>query len=300
MSRTGFSLVLLVLVSAFSLGCGDSPAPKVSKGAEESTTTVNSEVEDDGLPEQNEPPVSAAIETVTTPDGSESTPAKAVKETAFDRLCEAYSSADADGWAAAEREILAAGHAATPTLVAALNDGAEHERELAASLLAQTGAISPQAKAALTKALKDESTFVRANAVAALCATGEASPEVFAVVEELLSRDDANSRMMAVASIGNLGVKAESLIPKVIELLNEEDNQLRQAAASALGQMGPKGKPALEKLQSIAADDPDEIARQTAVSAIALIKGEEPKAPGEESDSGTTVIPASSTKEVDK
>lgn len=289
MSRPGLALVFLAMVSAFAVGCGESPAPKEPPASAEPTDI------DDGLPEQDEPPVSAAIETPTVPPNAPIAPAE---PTAFDRLCKAYVDGDADGWAAAEQEILKAGAESTPSLVAALNDGAEHERELAASLLAQTGAISPQAKKALRKALNDESKFVRANAVAALCASGDSSDGVIKVVTELFDGDDVDSQVMAVVSIGNLGEKAESFVPKITALLDNEDAQLRQSAAMALGQIGPKSEPALEKLKSIASDDPDEGARESATSAIASIQGEEPKAPIEES--GPPIIPASSSQEVDK
>lgn len=298
MLRQKISLIVIATVSVVSIGCGDSPSsPEPSLTAASNAGETTGANEPNEPPEQDEPPVSAAIE-VPTADASVTD--EPVEETAFDRLCKAYTNGDADGWASAEQEILKAGHAATPILVTALNEGAEHERELAASLLAQTGAISPKAKAALRKALTDESTFVRANAVAALCASGDSSPELIEVLEELLGQNDTDSRVMAVVSIGNLGEKAESFVPVITELLKDKDTTLRQAAVSALGQIGSKGQPALEQLESIASEDPDEATRQAAVAAIALIRGEEPKAVDPVGDTGTEVIPASSTREVGK
>ncbi len=296
MSRPLIFLLTLAAVVGFAIGCGGSTT---SPDPESSVRTDSASPESGGLPEQSEPPVSASVDPpmVTAP-----VPVEPQEETAFDRLCKAYVSGDGDGWAAAEKELLEAGHDATPALVAALKDGAEHERELAASMLAQTGAISPQAKAALTAALDDESTFVRANAVAALCATGDSSPGLMKVINELLAREDTDSRLMAVVSIGNLGEKAESFVPALTRMLDDAEEKLRQAAVTTLGRIGPTGESAIEKLESIAADDPSPETRQSAATAIALIRGEESKGadPTTGQASGTPVIPASSSQEVGK
>ncbi|MFK7821109.1 MAG: HEAT repeat domain-containing protein, partial [Planctomycetaceae bacterium] len=282
----------LVAVTLVISGCGESKVPATS-------VTISMESEEPTIPEQDEPLVTATTEqpTVVVKLNQDASP----PETAFDRLCKAYTTGDADGWAAAEKEILDAGSAATPSLVAALTDGTEHQRELAASLLAQTGAISPPAKAALRKAISDESAFVRANAVAALCAIGDVFPELIATIEELLGREEQESKLMAIMSLGNLGPAAASLVPKIIPVLDDSNSELRRAATAALGQIGAEGKVALEKLQVLAADDPDAEIRQSATNSIALIRGETASDKADSTNGGRTeVIPASSSKEIDE
>jgi hypothetical protein len=285
-------LILLSAVSLFVVGCGDSNTPPP-------TTNIRTTADEVTLPEQDEPVVTAMTEQPTVV--LKTTPEPLPPETAFDRLCTAYTSGDADGWAAAEKEILESGAGATPSLVVALTDGAEHQRELAASLLAQTGAISPPAKLALRKALSDDSAFVRANAAAALCAIGDVSPELLGTIEELLGREEQESRLMAVMSLGNLGPEAAGLVSKVVPMLDDTDTELRHAATTTLGRLGSKGAVAIEKLQALESDDPEAEIRQSATAALALIRGDEPKTGSDESaDSGTNVIPASSSKEVEK
>lgn len=273
----------VVVLSVAGCGGGDTPAP--------SPPSSNSDVAvDNTIPEQSEPLVSASGQNVVTDISS--APAPEPPPTPFERLCTAYASGDGEAWSKAEQELLKQGASATPSLVAALKQGAAHERELAASLLAQIGSITPDARTALVAALKDESMFVRSNAAATLCAIQDSCPELVETLRDLMRQDDKDNRVMAASSAGNLGARAVELLPELKALLDAPEVAVRIAAAQTLGQFGKAATPALEKLEAIAAADTDDTVRTSVVEAIASIKGEPPKGSG-------LVIPASSSKTAD-
>ncbi len=249
------SLCVLAATIILTTGCGEKPATEMVDAARNQPAP-------EPIPQQDEPALPATTENPVVAVVPVSQTAVVVPPTPFEKLCKAYASGDGDAWSAAEKELFEQGHAATPSLVAALNDGAAHERELAASMLAQIGSVTPEARTALKTALKDESLFVQANAVATLCAIEDDSPEVLAALTSLLQQEDKDSRRMAVSSAGNLGAKAAALVPAIKQFIEDEDTQLRDAATAA----------------------------------IARINGEAP-APAEEE--GSVILPASSSKTID-
>lgn len=280
MARTLCFLAVVIVVS----GCGETQAPPTADSSV-TATTADLGIDDADLIAQSEPVLSAEEEAAVVGNA----PTTEIPATPFRKLCDAYASGDGDAWNAAEKELFALGHEATPSLVAALNDGAAHERELAASMLAQIGSISTEARTALKQALTDESVFVQANAAATLCAIEDPSPELLTALERLFSQNDKDGRIMAISSAGNLGRGAAKLVPQLAKILRDENPEVRRAAVETLGKVGPDGKEAIESLQTMADSDPDEDLRESAKDAIAKISGE----PAAEQ---TSVIPASASK----
>lgn len=268
MTRTLFPLAVLILLS----GCGERPATEMV--ADSNSPETQQSVDTAPIPSQDEPPLSASTEPTVVPlQPTMTVSAQTVlPPTPFEKLCAAYTSGDGDAWATAEKELFELGPKATPALVAALNQGASHERELAASMLAQIGSITTEARAALKAALTDESLFVQANAAATLCAIEDDSPEVLSALNSLLEQDDKGSRMMAITSAGNLGTKGTSLVPKIEPLLEAEDAELRDVAATAIARI---------KGEEIASDDDAEADDETT------------------DQIETPILPASSSKPID-
>ena len=268
-------------------GCGGDTSTPV-----EQQQVSNADIPiDNTIPDQDEPLVSAS--SVNPVAGTTVTSApKPPPPTAFERLCEAYTSGNGEAWSAAEQELLEQGAEATSSLVAALEKGAAHERELAASLLAQIGSITPDARTVLVAALNDESMFVRSNAAATLCAIQDPSPELIGTLRVLMQQEDKDNRVMAASSAANLGERAAELLPELTGLLDAPEAAVRIAAAEALGRLGKVAQSAVEKLEALITDDVDDAVRSSVNKAIAAIRGETPK-------SGGVIIPASSSKTTD-
>jgi len=160
---------------------------------------------------------------------------------------------DAAQWEQTHSELLSQGPAAAVLLGERLNDGADFERETAASLLVLLGSDAKRAVPDLTGALSDSSDFVRANAAAALVQFPESSSQAIPVLVGMLKDIDPQLRQMAAMNLSAVGTEATPHVRDLTEVLaKEQDAQVIVPVVQLLGRLGPEANAAVPQLQQVA------------------------------------------------
>jgi HEAT repeat protein len=133
-----------------------------------------------------------------------------------------------------------------------VSDGADAEREHAATVLGEIGKDTPQAVTPLLKALDDRDYIVRKNAARGLGIIGPAAGESVSKLCALLKGDESQQvRREAAAALGMIHARPEESIPALLQAFKDSDEWARMRAISATGYFGPDGKDALPTLAAL-------------------------------------------------
>lgn len=130
--------------------------------------------------------------------------------------------------------LIAAGPAAVPHLIEALEDEHWLVRASAADALGWMGPAAAPAAGALAARLKDEHWWVRRNTVEALGRADGAGAPIAGQLVPLLSDPDRRVRRVAALALAQLGAPAEGAVSALRRVLQDEDRYNRFYAALAL------------------------------------------------------------------
>ena len=189
-----------------------------------------------------------------------------------------------------------------------LNDESNRVREVAASVLAESGKhfepalkvliellddvdvsassaaytlgnIGPKAKRALPKLREiidehPDNDFFYANLLYAAANISGDAEEPLSMLISILNDYGSKARLATIQNIGKLGPGAKDAVGTLIATLSTGDSQIRKACASALGSIGPDAASALPILRALAEKDSVQDVRDAAGEAILKIEGE--------------------------
>jgi HEAT repeat protein len=141
-----------------------------------------------------------------------------------------------------------------------------------------------QAGKALEEALDNDDPRVRRSAAYALGAFGPlAAPAVSSLKKAMRDKKSAAVRQNAAWALGRIGAAADAAaIADLCDLLADSNALVRRDAANALGNLGKIGKKSLLKsacksLLDMVKSEKDDVARKTALGALAPVTGPENK-----------------------
>ena len=128
-------------------------------------------------------------------------------------------------------------------------EGADAEREHAATVLGEIGKDTPEAVSHLMKALEDPDYIVRKNAARGLGIIGPPARESVSGLCALL-KDDASQqvRQEAAMALGMIHARPEESVPALLRAFKDSDEWARMRAISAVGRFGPEAASALPTL----------------------------------------------------
>lgn len=136
-----------------------------------------------------------------------------------------------------------------PELVAALSDGDQSVRVLAAQALAAMGPAVAPARDELLAALADTYSNVGQNAAEALAGIG---PEMLSSLVQQLKSENKNVRAAALHGLGMLGAAAASALPQIEELARTDRNStVRREAGRTAGEIRKAIQPEPDKQQTV-------------------------------------------------
>jgi len=195
---------------------------------------------------------------------------------------------------------------AAPALVAALHDDDPHVQAVCAAALPKVGVPADTAVPELTELLKSRHVVNVVVAARALSqyrgAVATSLPVLVAVLQD--ESQSAEARWNAARTIGKIGPAAVSAVPALIDASHDKEWTIREHCAESIGEIGPTAAPlGVAALESMLADphhrvrrdavrslgyfgqaaqetlpeinklvdDPEEIVRQAAKTAIAAI-----------------------------
>lgn len=172
---------------------------------------------------------------------------------------------------AAARRLADMGHeanAAVPALSKAMSDKDHEVRRLAIYALTRVSMPDKSFLPQLTEALQDEELSVR---IAAAMAINRIDPREEQHQEVLIDAMKSGEGGIIV-SVGHMGDAAVWAVPTLTELLADRRAGIRRIAANSLEQIGHVTGNAREALQRVAANDPDQRARDAAKQALQTIE----------------------------
>jgi len=209
---------------------------------------------------------------------------------------------------------------AAPALVAALQDGDPHVRSVCASALPKVGAPADAAVPPLAELLKTQYVVVAARALSEY--RGAAATSLPALLDVLQDESqNAEARWNAARAIGKIGPAAVSAVPALIDASHDEEWTIREHCAESIGEIGPSagplgvaalrsmltdphlrvrrdavrslgyfGEAAREAMPEISklVDDPEEMVRQAAKTALEAIAPDQVKPADEPAGSLTS------------
>ena len=128
-------------------------------------------------------------------------------------------------------------------------EGADAEREHAATVLGEIGKDTPEAVSHLMKALEDPDYIVRKNAARALGIIGPPARESVSGLCALLKGDASQQvRQEAAMALGMIHARPEESVPALLRAFKDSDEWARMRAISAVGRFGPEAASALPTL----------------------------------------------------
>jgi HEAT repeat protein len=170
------------------------------------------------------------------------------------------------------RQIGADASAATPALVALIDDANE---DVAKSAVLTLAAIGPGARAAvspLVKALGNEDRPDRHAIVYALGRIGRGAAEAKPVLEKLLTNPNQDLALISAWAMTKIApASAAPAVPVLISGLTASEVIMRRGAAEALGEMGRAARTAATALER-ATKDSDKSVRDAAAAALTAIR----------------------------
>lgn len=211
------------------------------------------------------------------------------------------------------------------TLLAALQTDDPHVQGVALAAIPKAGVAPDVAVPAIVKFLPTENSVIASRALSEYkAAAAPALPDLLAVMQD--ESMDTEARWNAIRTIGKIGPAAISSLPQLIAALDDEEDTIREHSAEAIGDIGPttaeQGVPALipmledpatrvrrDAVRSLGyigeparvaipqikelLDDPEEIVRDAAQTALETIAPEE--AAQLEAEAGSEAEPATQT-----
>jgi RNA polymerase sigma factor (sigma-70 family) len=154
-------------------------------------------------------------------------------------------------------------------LVAALKN--PEVRHIAARVLGQINADSPEAIAVLIDILKnDPRTEARRSAAGSLGAFGPAAKAAIPVLREALKGDEKEGWWVAADALAKIG--GAEVVPILMEALTNPDEDIRLASIRGLGDLGVVARPALIVLQKARLEDPRAGNRAAAAAAVQKVE----------------------------
>jgi HEAT repeat protein len=156
---------------------------------------------------------------------------------------------------------------AAPALVAALRDGDPHVQAVCATALTKVGVPAESAVPLLAEMLKTQHAVVAARALSQY--RGAAAASLPALVDLLQDESQgAEARWNAARAIGKIGPAAVSAVPALIDASRDTEWTVREHCAEAIGEIGPSAAPlAIAALESMLTD-PHHRVRRDAVRSL--------------------------------
>lgn len=261
--------VSIIVGACFSVlfvhGCGSSDSPNVEKQTETSGTTSDSKT---AASRQ----VAATVDEETAAPEAPLDPQLEVKAV-FQKLLVNRTEPDPDEWQKADKQLMAFGKTAVPTLTAEMSSSDSAARELASMYLASLGPDAKEAASVLEQALQDESPFTQVNAASTLTHFPEYRNKAIPVLVSLTKHTDPNTRLTAVYALGSLDTQTDEQLNAIKAALSDSDNEVRLAAIKVLGQIGTPAKETLTDLQTLIDDtNTDEVLREAALTSKSQIE----------------------------
>lgn len=246
-------------------GCGSTDSPSGEKQTETSDVINDSKT---ALSKE----VAATAEETTTPPEEPVDPQLEVKAV-FQKLLANRAEPDPDEWQKADKQLMAFGKTAVPTLTVEMSSSELAARELASMYLASLGPDAKEAASALEKALQDESPFTQVNAASTLTHFPEYRNKAIPVLISLTKHTDPNTRLTAIYALGSLDSQTDEQLKAIKAALSDSDNEVRLAAIKVLGQIGNSAKETLTELQTLIDDtNTDEVLREAALTSKSQIE----------------------------
>jgi HEAT repeat protein len=146
-----------------------------------------------------------------------------------------------------------------------------NEAKYASQSLAKCGLIAEPAIPGLSQLLengKPEERRAAAKALGAIATDACALPLIAA-----LHDSDDYVREHSAESLGKIGPAAAPATDRLMEMLKDPFDRARRDAARTLGQIGAPAKKAIPALKALAIDDPEEMVRNAAESAVKRLGG---------------------------
>lgn len=191
----------------------------------------------------------------------------------FQKLLANRTEPDPDEWQKADKQLLAFGKTAVPTLTAEMSSSESAARELASMYLASLGPEAKEAAPVLEQALQDESPFTQVNAASTLTHFPEYRDKAAPVLINLTKHPEANTRLTAIYALGSLDSHTEEQLAAIKTALNDTDITVQLAAIKVLGQIGNSAKETLSDLQTLIDDSStDDVLREAARSSKSQIE----------------------------
>lgn len=177
--------------------------------------------------------------------------------------------ADPQQAGAAEKELLALGKKAVPSLAKALNSKAEGVRARAAGVLGRIGKDAlPAASSLMAWAMKGDA--------ACLDAMAKLGPKALPQLSRGLTAKDEGLRAKTCSLIAPHGDEAKPAVGALIKALRDKQPKVRVAAADALGKIGKVALPSISALIKMLSDKEAGPAKAAADALKALSKVAKP------------------------
>jgi HEAT repeat protein len=185
-------------------------------------------------------------------------------------------------WTVAEllRDLGPEAAAATPALLAALQDPDPHVRHVVTAALGEIAPADKEVIAALVSRLR---TGDRLSAVKALGHFAADAREAVPTLVELVKDPDTETRLTAVIILGEIGPDAALAVRVLTEALRDADATVREHAAESLGQIGTEDASTIAALSEALKDNNSRVRRDAvrtlgqigpaAKSAVPAIRG---------------------------
>lgn len=191
---------------------------------------------------------------------------------ATERLVEKIEAGSPEEAAAAADEIALSrseGRHAIRFLVAIVADPEASNRAIAARVLGDLHATSPDAIEALTAAIGDSDSELRHAALNALAAIGGAAERAIPAVVEQLRTGDQETKLLAVKALGSIGYLDLEAEEALVATLDDPDRKVQVAALSALVGSGAELPDGSIAQLTAYLSEPDREIRSSAIHALA-------------------------------
>jgi HEAT repeat protein len=156
---------------------------------------------------------------------------------------------------------------AGPVLLIGLRDGDPYVQAVCATALAKVGVPAESAVPLLAELLKTQHAVVAARALSQY--RGAAAASLPALVDLLQDKSQsAEARWNAARTIGKIGPAAVSAVPALIDTSNDKEWTIREHCAESIGEIGPSAAPlGIAALESMLMD-PHHRVRRDAVRSL--------------------------------